>query len=121
LNLLIADDNATVRRFIADILTPFASEILECADGAEAVLAYSAERRDLVLMDIRMGEMNGIEATKRIRMADPAAKIIIVTNLDEDALRQEAAHEGACAYVLKDNLLDLLRLVGILFRERTNL
>jgi CheY-like chemotaxis protein len=110
LNLLIVDDNAAVRRLIADIVTPFADEIRECAHGAEALSAYNAQRPDLVLMDIRMDEMDGIEATRRIKAADPTAKIIIVTDYDDDALRQAAIREGACGYLLKDNLLDLVRL-----------
>lgn len=111
------DDNANVRRFLIEMLMPFAAEIRECTDGADAVSAYSAQRSDLVLMDIGMSVMNGIEATKRIRAADPVAKIVIVTNFDDDDLRQAAAREGASGYVLKDNLLDLLRLVETLARE----
>ena len=114
MNLLIVDDNATVRQLIADIMAPFAGEIRECADGAEALPAYDAQKPDLVLMDIRMNVMDGIEATKRIRAADPAAKIIIVTDFDDDDLRLAAMHAGACAYALKDNLLDLLGLVETL-------
>jgi CheY-like chemotaxis protein len=110
LNLLIVDDNAAVRRLIAGIVTPFADEIRECADGAEALSAYSARRPDLVLMDIRMDGVDGIEATRRIKAADPTARIIIVTDYDDDALRQAAMREGACGYSLKDNLLDLGRL-----------
>ncbi|HXA05301.1 MAG TPA: response regulator transcription factor [Bryobacteraceae bacterium] len=110
MNLLIVDDNAAVRRLIAGIVTPFADEIRECADGAEALSAYSARRPDLVLMDIRMDGVDGIEATRRIKAADPTARIIIVTDYDDDALRQAAMREGACGYSLKDNLLDLGRL-----------
>ena len=104
------DDNAAVRRLIADIVSPFADEIRECADGVEALSAYGARRPDLVLMDIRMDGVDGIEATRRIKAADPTARILIVTDYDDDALRQAAMREGACGYVLKDNLLDLARL-----------
>lgn len=110
MNLLIVDDNAALRRLIADIVTPFADEIRECADCADALSAYNAQRPDLVLMDIRMDEVDGIEATRRIKAADPTARIIIVTDYDDDALRQAAIREGACGYLLKDNLLDLVRL-----------
>ena len=101
------DDNAAVRRLIAEIVTPFADKIRECAGGAEALSAYIAQRPDLVLMDIRMDEVDGIEATRRIKAVDPTAKIIIVTDYDDDALRQAAIREGACGYALKDNLLEL--------------
>jgi two-component system NarL family response regulator len=111
LNVLIVDDNAAVRRLIAHILKPFACDMRECGDGSEAVTAYHLQRPDLVLMDIRMEEMGGIEAMKRIREVDPAAKIIIVTDYDDEALRRAAMHEGASGYSLKDNLLDLVRLL----------
>lgn len=112
MKLLIVDDNAAVRRLIANVLLPFAAEIRECADGAGALSAYQAQQPDFVLMDIRMNEVDGITATKQIKAANPAAKIIIVTDNDEDALRQAALRAGACGYALKDNLLDLIRLLS---------
>ena len=62
-------------------------------------------------MDIRISEVDGIEATKRIKAADPEAKIVIVTDYDDDALRQAAIRAEACGYTLKDNLLELVRLL----------
>jgi len=111
LKLLIVDDNAAVRRLIVGIVLPFADEICECSDGADAVSAYTAQKPDLVLMDIRMKQVDGIEATKRIKVADPSAKIIVVTDYDDELLRQAAMREGACGYALKDNLLDLIRVL----------
>ena len=108
MKLLIVDDNATIRRLIADIVLPLAGEIRQCADGETAVSEYRSHKPDFVLMDIRMREMDGLEATKRIRAADPSARIVIVTNYDDDALRQAAIGVGACGYVLKDRLLDLV-------------
>lgn len=111
MHLLIVDDSATVRRFIAEIMAPVANEIRECADGADAISAYQARRPDLVLMDIRMSVVDGIEATKRIRILDPAAKIVIVTDFDDRELREAALREGACGYALKDALFDLPQLI----------
>ena len=114
MNLLIVDDSAVVRQLIADIVAPFAREIRECADGVDAVRAYDAQRPDLVLMDIRMSVMDGIEATKQICAAHPAAKVIIVTTFDDGALRLAAMQAGACGYALKDNLLELPELIKAL-------
>jgi len=114
LNLLIVDDSPGVRRLIAEIMTPYALEIRECSDGAAAVSAYLAKKPDLVLMDIRMSALDGIEATRRIRALDPAAKIVIVTSFDDDALREAALRGGACGYALKDNLFDLPRTIEAL-------
>ena len=111
------DDNASVRRLIATILEPVASDIRECGDGAAAVAAYRAQRPDIVLMDIRMPAVDGIAATRQIRMFDPTAKIVIVTDYDDSQLREASAAAGASDYTLKNNLLDL---VGLLERLRDN-
>src|SRR5947209_1964835 len=102
MKLLIIDDNASVRRVIRGIVASFADEIHECADGMDALAAYIAHTPDLVLMDIAMKKLDGIAATKQIRLAHPAAKIIIVTDYDDLALREVARSAGACGYVPKE-------------------
>jgi CheY-like chemotaxis protein len=109
--ILIVEDNPSVRRVIRDLVAPLAEEVQECADGAEALTAYATHRPDFVLMDIAIGEADGIAATARIVTAHPAAKVIIVTSYDGADLRQAASEAGACGYVLKDNLLELRRLL----------
>ena len=111
MKLLIADDNAAVRRLIRNLALPLVREIWECSDGQKAVSAYSSCKPDLVFMDIRMDPIDGIEATRLIKAIDPAARIVIVTDYDDKALRQAAIQAGAVAYALKDNLLDLIRLL----------
>jgi len=111
MKLLIVDDNAAVRRLIRSIVLRLADDIYECGDGAEALSAYVAQRPDVVLMDIRMSEVDGIQATKQITAVDPTAKILMVTDYDDRELRQASMRAGACGYVLKDNLLDLVRLL----------
>jgi DNA-binding NarL/FixJ family response regulator len=81
-----------------------ADEILECADGEKSVLIYRDEKPDFVLMDINLGETDGINATRQIKTIDPNAKIIIVTSYDEPDLRQAAAEAGAIGYVVKEDL-----------------
>jgi DNA-binding NarL/FixJ family response regulator len=116
--LLIVEDNAAVRRLIRSIVLPFASEICECQDGAEALSTYRVERPDVVLMDIRMSEVDGIQATRQIKGVDPEAKILIVTDYDDDALRDAAMSAGASGYALKNNLLDLVRLLEAIKQGR---
>jgi len=121
LKILIVDDNASVRRLIRSILPPFASEIYECANGADALTTYQDRRPDVVLMDIRMGEMDGIQATERIKAADQGARILIVTDYDDEELRRAAMRAGAWGYVLKNNLLALVQLLEAMeqaLRER---
>jgi len=89
------------------VYIPHHKEIREASDGADALEAYAAFLPDWVLMDIKMPNSNGIAATRLIRSFHPQARIIIVTSHDSSEMRQEAQAAGACAYVLKENLLDL--------------
>lgn len=93
------------------LVGPVASEIDECDDGGDAILMYEKGNPDFVLMDVDLREMDGITATRKIVASDPNAKVIIVTNYDEDDLREAAKKAGACGYVLKENLLDVIDLL----------
>lgn len=74
----------------------------EAADGEEGVALYADLQPDVVLMDIRMPKMTGIEATKTILKKDPKARIIILTTFDDDELIMEGVQAGALGYMLKD-------------------
>lgn len=95
MSLLIVDDNAKMRRLLKSLVADLDCAIHECSDGKEALAASAALQPDFVLMDIAMAEMDGITATQQLKEADPAAKIIIVTNYDEAGLR-EAARSATC-------------------------
>lgn len=111
MKILIVDDNAPVRRLIASIVGPLATSIEECSSGGEALAIYRSIQPDLVLMDLRMKEIDGIETTRRLCQADPNAKVVILTNYDDIELRRAAADAGSICYALKDNLPDLVRLI----------
>lgn len=112
MNILIVEDNASVRRMICSLIASFAEKIFECADGSEALAAYERHRPDWVLMDIEMEKMDGLSATRDIHTSDPGARIAIVTSYDDTDLRAEADQSGACAYILKDELYRLRALLG---------
>jgi CheY-like chemotaxis protein len=112
LNLLIVEDNQAMRDLIKSIIADLAGDVSECGDGSEALSAYAGCHPDWVLMDIRMKELDGISATRQIKAAFPDAQIVIVTAYDDGEFRREARRAGACEYVLKENLLDLLRILG---------
>ncbi|MDQ3649662.1 MAG: response regulator transcription factor [Acidobacteriota bacterium] len=111
---MIVEDNEPMRRMIRLIVADLAERIDECDDGAEACACYADHRPDWVLMDIQMGDVDGIEATRRIISDHPGAKVVIVTDYDDADLRTAAAEAGACGYVLKE---DLLKLRQLLIRE----
>ena len=108
---LIVDNEPAIRRLIAAVLAPLAAGIVECADGLDAVAAYKAHRPDVVLMDIAMGGLDGLAATRAILAVDPGARVVIVTTFDGRDLRAAAAAAGAIGYVLKENLLPLASIV----------
>jgi DNA-binding NarL/FixJ family response regulator len=111
MKLLIVEDNAGVRRVIRSLVAGVAGEICECVDGAEALALYNLEKPDFVLMDIQMEGVDGITATQQIKAKDPTARVIVVTDYDQPDLQEAASQAGACGYVLKENLLELVRLL----------
>uniref|UniRef100_UPI00403FF8A1 response regulator n=1 Tax=Streptomyces sp. DG1A-41 TaxID=3125779 RepID=UPI00403FF8A1 len=118
LRAVIADDQALVRTGFKMILAADGIEVTaEAADGAEAVAAVRQTRPDVVLMDIRMPEMDGIEATRRIigDASPDGTRVIILTTYDLDHYVYAALTAGASGFLLKDvtpeHLVSALRLV----------
>jgi CheY-like chemotaxis protein len=111
MTVLVVDDSPEFRELLKTVLVGLADEVSECADGDKAVAAYSARRPDWVLMDLQMARMGGLEATRRILAVDRTARVAIVTQYDDAHWRAAALAAGACGYVLKDNLLDVRRLL----------
>jgi CheY-like chemotaxis protein len=117
MKILIVDDNAGIRRVLRRSLADMASEIQECADGCDALSSYQAFQPDVVLMDVRMTKMDGLTATRQIRSSYPTARIILVTDYDDDDLRAAASKAGACNYVLKEELANLSEIVAACARD----
>ena len=93
-------------------LADVADVVGECADGAEALNAYTRLQPDWVLMDVGMKDVDGIAATRQILAADPKARIIIVTDYNDGELRRAAQKAGASQYVVKENLLYILEILA---------
>ena len=102
--ILLVDDQRLMReglRTLLELEQDF--EIVgEAADGQAALEAYARLKPDVVLMDIRMPVMTGVEATRRLRETQPGAKVIILTTFDDDANVFEGLRAGALGYLLKD-------------------
>jgi CheY-like chemotaxis protein len=105
--LQIVEDNTKMRQLIKSLYSAYFNKIYECEDGSEALEIYRQNKPNWVLMDIVMKEMDGITATKQIMDIYPDAKIIIVTDYDDEELRQNAKSAGAYNYILKENLSEL--------------
>jgi DNA-binding NarL/FixJ family response regulator len=106
--VVVADDQALVRTGFAMILSADGIEVVgEAADGAEAVDVVRRTRPDVVLMDIRMPEVDGLEATRRILsgappIGEPAPRVLILTTYDLDRYVYAALTAGASGFLLKD-------------------
>jgi DNA-binding NarL/FixJ family response regulator len=103
-SVLIADDQALVRVGLRTILEsePETTVAGEAADGEDAVALARELRPDVVLMDIRMPVLDGIEATRRIASARPATRVLILTTFGLDGYVYDALHAGASGFMLKD-------------------
>ena len=102
--MVVADDQELVRAGFCVILEAAGFTVAgEAADGAAAVALADSERPDVVLMDIRMPVMDGLEATRLITAAGPSApKVVILTTFDLDDYVYEALRSGASGFLLKD-------------------
>jgi CheY-like chemotaxis protein len=120
MTFLIVEDNAGIRRVLRRILAGTASAIWECADGSEALAAYEEHRPDIVLMDLRMSHVDGLMATRQILGYDPSARIIVVTDYQDEDMKTAALEAGACEYVLKHEISSLPEIVSSVAPDNRN-
>ena len=101
-SILICDDAAFMRMMIKDILTKNGYEVAgEAENGAIAVSKYEETKPDLVLLDITMPEMDGIQALKQIKAKNPAANVIMCSAMGQQAMVIEAIQAGAKDFIVK--------------------
>jgi len=105
IRVLVADDQSMVRAGFRMLLSgqEDIDVVAEASNGLEAVEKADRFRPDVVLMDIRMPELDGLEATRRILAADNGARILVLTTFDLDEYVYEALRAGASGFVLKDD------------------
>ncbi len=118
LRLLIVDDQGLVRAGFRMILERAGFDVVaEAGDGEEAVAEALSSRPDLVLMDVRMPRMDGIEATRRVIAQAPRTKVVVLTTFDLDEYVYAAIRAGASGFLLKDVApVDLAHAVRVVHR-----
>ncbi len=104
IRILIADDHAVVRSGLHSILEMESDLVVvaEASDGHQALALAQELLPDIILMDIKMGDWDGVTATRRVRNSVPSARVIILTNHDQDELVFTSIRAGASGYLLKE-------------------
>ena len=110
MKVLICDDQAITREGLSMLLAldRDVTVVAQACDGAEGVKLAALHQPDLVLMDLKMPGMNGIEATRQIRSRFPAIRVLVLTTYDDDQWVIDAVRAGAAGYLLKDTTRDEL-------------
>jgi DNA-binding NarL/FixJ family response regulator len=105
IRVALVDDQAIVRAGLARILSPpdGFEVVAECANGREAITRLPALRPDVILMDVRMPDLDGITATARLRSSAAGSPVLVLTTFGEDEVLWGAIEAGAAGFVLKDS------------------
>jgi DNA-binding NarL/FixJ family response regulator len=116
--VVVVDDQELVRAGFRLILEKGGADVVgEAADGVEALEVAAATAPDVVLMDVRMPRLDGIEATRRLVAAQPRVKVLALTTFDLDEYVYAAVQAGACGFLLKDvSPADLVHAVAVVAR-----
>ena len=96
--ILIADDSSFMRNVLKDILSKEGHTLIEAENGKEALAKFDAEKPNLVLLDIIMPEMDGIEVLKKI---GATAKVVVISAVGQEKMVEEAKKLGALDYIVK--------------------
>lgn len=100
--ILLVDDSAFMRTIIKNTLTDSGySDFLEAEDGRKAIELYESGKPDLVILDLIMPNMDGVETLKKIRHIDEKAKVLVLTAIGQDQMQKECKKYGAAGYLIK--------------------
>ncbi len=118
LKILLVEDHVIVREGLRRVLEEQGLEVAgEAADGREAIIMAGELTPDIVIMDITMPRLNGIETTRRIRKVSPGIKVIMLTIHDEETFVYKSFDAGADGYMVKENAMeDLLDAIDAVMR-----
>lgn len=122
IGILVADDHAVVREGLVSVIhrNPNFRLVAEAANGQEAVEAYERERPDIVLLDLRMPRVGGLEAMCQILQRDPSARVVILTTYETEEDIFRALQAGAAGYFLKESpIQEIVRCIQTVAGGRT--
>lgn len=116
MKVVIVDDDYLVVNSLKTIVNASSIQVIDIGhDGGEAVELYSMHRPDIILMDIRMENMNGIDASRKILELDPEAKILLITTFQDDEYISQALSLGCRGYILKQNIQGIIPAINAVY------
>jgi two-component system chemotaxis response regulator CheY len=116
--ILIVDDSSMSRRIVRGIMEAEGHQVTEASDGMDALERYSLEKPDLVLLDLLMHGMYGVEVLQKLRTIDSEARVIVVTADIQESTRELARQAGSRGFATKPiKKEELLRLVNSVLEE----
>ena len=120
--VLLAEDYEALLVALRRLLSPSCDVVGSVADGLAVVDAAVRLRPDVIVLDLNLPTINGLEACRRIKAALPLSKVVLITAADDEAVRERAFELGASAFVLKHRIADELdRIIQKAFRSDTNI
>ena len=108
LRLLVVDDEVDICDFVQNFFKERNFEVFVAYDGKEALEVVKSKRPEIVLLDIKMPVLDGMDTLKEIRRLDSKARVIMVTAIEDSEKAEEAKHHGAVEYITKPLLLEQL-------------
>ena len=102
--VLVVDDEAHIRKFVTLLVQSLGvSVVLQAANGTEAQQVYEQEKPDLVLLDVNMPRIDGLQTLRNLKRVDPGCLVVMLTSLVNRQTVEECLHLGALGYLRKDN------------------
>ena len=111
LKVLVIDDEQSICLLLNDVLVRFGHTVTTCQDGLNGLAAAQTDRYDLVMCDIRMPGMDGLEVLKQLRLLQPGATFVMITGFAKDDIIDEALRSGASACLAKPFSLSQVKLL----------
>ncbi len=99
--VLVVDDDPNVQEILREFLSAKGYEVISAGDGAEGLRRVKEERPHLILLDIQMPKMDGLEVLRQLRAIDPAVGVIMITGVNEEEIARKAMELGAFDYIVK--------------------
>ncbi len=112
MRIMIVEDNNEMRKTIRKVVATARDVVYECEDGDEALDAYSSFHPDWVVMDFEMKRKDGITATAEIIHSDPNAKVLVISQYNDDDIREAAEKAGAVRFMCKQNILEMKKIIS---------